>query len=107
MTNIKYHKNLNEIKQECYWDSKMTVDDLQTILNSNNNRDHKKVFSKIIYNSKDKIRALQVFTKEQLREYFKEFKVRYNDKYINQQILVLKSLLLDEHKNIKGLEWKK
>ena len=80
---------------------------MENIINNNNLREVNKVFSKIIYNSKDKLLALSLFTKEQLREQFHSFKVTYNERYITRHLLVLKSLLLNEKVYIKGLEWKK
>jgi len=100
-------ENHEKIIKDCFWDSNITVDDLRGIVVKNNSREMKKLFSKIIYNSKDKLQALQLFTQEQLNEFFSDFKVTYNEKYITKHLLVLKSLLLNEKHNIKGLEWKK
>ena len=99
-------KILENIVKDCYWDYDIDTKDLDSILMDNNLREQQKLFSKIIYNSKDKLLALSVFSTEQLRELFANFKVTYNEKYINRHILVLKSLLLGEKSYIKGLEWK-
>jgi len=85
----------------------MDIGTLKSILESNNRREKHKLFSKIIYNSKEKLLALQLFSKEQLVEFFSEFKVTYNKKYITRHILVLRRLLLNESVYIKGLEWEK
>ncbi len=98
---------LKKIIKECYWDYDIDIRDLQNILASNNKREIKKLFSKILYNSKDKLLALQLFSKQQLRELFDDFKITYNKKYITKHFLVLRSLLLDEKHKIKSLEWKK
>jgi hypothetical protein len=100
-------KVLDRIIKECYWDYNITKDDLKSILASDNKRDMKKVFSKIIYNSKDKLLSLQLFSKQQLHEFFADFKVTYNEKYITNHVLILKTLLLGEKNHIKSLEWKK
>jgi len=100
-------KILKNIIKECYWDSKMDEKKLIAILNSTDDREIKKIFSKIIYNSKDKLMSLSLFSADQLKKAFTNFKVTYNNKYITRHLLVLKSLLLDEKAKIKGLEWKK
>lgn len=99
--------NYKKIIKDCYWDSNITVDDLKSIVANNDPRELKKLFSKIIYNSKDKLQALQLFTQQQLNELFSDFQATYNEKYINRHVLILKSLLLNEKHDIKGLEWKK
>ncbi len=100
-------KVLDRIIKECYWDYNISKDDLNDILNSNNTRDKEKVFSKIIYNSKDKILSLKLFSKQQLEDFFQNFKITYNEKYISKHVMVLKRLLLDDINYIKSLEWKK
>lgn len=100
-------KVLNKIIKECYWDYNITKDDLKLILTSGDKRDMKKVFSKIIYNSKDKLLSLKLFSQQQLVEFFNDFKVTYNEKYISKHVLILKTLLLGEENYIKSLEWKK
>jgi len=107
MTKELEDKTLDKIIKECYWDYNITKDDLREILNSNDDRDIKKLFSKIIYNSKDKLLSLKLFTTTQLEMFFHDFQVTYNEKYISKHILVLKNLLLNEKNNIRSLEWKK
>ena len=96
-----------EIVKECYWDSNITPKELQKLVNSGDFRELKKIFAKIIYNSNDKLKALTIFQKDMLKRLFDDFKITYNDKYIEKHILVLRSLLLGESHKIKGLDWKK
>ena len=104
---MKRDNILNNILKECYWDYNICRNDLEKVLINNDKREIQKLFSKITYNSKDKLLALSLFTLEQLKEQFSIFKVTYNEKYITKHFLVLKALLLNEQINIKGLEWKK
>jgi hypothetical protein len=92
------------IVKECFWDYDMSVEDLKSIQHSDDKEAKRKLFSKIIYNSKDKLSDLMMFKKEELREFFEEFKPTYNEKYITKHVLVLRSLLLGEKVKIKGLE---
>ncbi len=100
---VKYEK----IIKECFWDSNLTVDDLKDIVKKNDTREMQKLFSKIIYNSTDKLQSLQLFSHEQLVKFFLDFEVTYNKKYITKHLLVLKSLLLGEKHHIEGLQWQK
>lgn len=103
---IDKQKILKTIVKECYWDYNVDVDDLKEILENKDKRENKKLFDKIIYNSHDKLQALQLFSRQQQKEFLNDFKVTYNEKYITRHLLVLKSLLLNELTYIKGLEWK-
>ncbi len=96
-----------QIIKECYWDSAITPKELDDIVKSNDTRELQKLFSKIIYNSSDKLRALQIFTKEQLEVCFKNFQVTYNHKYIQKHYKVLANLLLGKKYKVEGLEWQK
>ena len=64
-----------EIIKECYWDSNITPKELQELVNSNNYRELKKIFAKIIYNSNDKLKALTIFKRDQLKRLFDDFKI--------------------------------
>ncbi len=99
--------DLERIKKECFWDTHISAEDLEKIIARQEKRELEKLFSKIIYNATDKLAALSIFSKEQLYEFFDEFKVTYNHKYINRHLLVLRALLLDEKVHIKNLEWEK
>ena len=99
--------DMKRLLQDCFWDLNLDEDDLKQIIKEGNKRELKKLFSRIIYNSQDKLRDLQIFTKDQIREFLADFKVTYNHKYVNRHILIIKSLILGEKHQIKGLEWKK
>ena len=99
--------NYEKIMKDCFWDYNYTEDDLKQIIVNADDREIKKLFSKIVYNATDKLQALQLFSQDQLKECFSAFKVTYNKKYILKHVLVLKSLLLNETHYIKGLEWQK
>ena len=101
------HTLLDTIIKECYWDSNVTRIYIIKTINSNEKRELNKIFSKIIYNAKDKLLALHIFPQSQLEDLFSDFKVTYNKKYITRHLLVLRSLLLNERLKIKGLEWQK
>jgi hypothetical protein len=98
---------LDSIVKECYWDYDIDRDNIIEILKSNNKREIGKLFSKIIYNSTDKLLMLSLFTQEQLQIAFREFKIGYNDRYITKHFLALKYLLLNQKVYIRELEWRK
>lgn len=98
----------SQLIKDCFWDYDVTEDYIREIRNSNDFRQKQMLFSKIIYNSTDKARTLQVvFSKETLQKLFSAFKSSYNHKYIDRHILMLRNILLGENNFIESLEWKK
>ncbi len=97
----------SQLIKDCYWDCNVTVNDIMTILQSDDFRQKQSLFSKIIYNSTDKARTLQVlFNKEMLQRLFSTFESSYNHNYIDRYILILRNILLGENNHIESLAWK-
>ena len=96
------------IIKECFWDYHILPDTLEKILTSNDLRAKQKIFSKIIYNSSNKVAILsQVFDQKTLKKLFDNFVATYNKIYIDKQVLLLRNILLGEKNCIESLEWKK
>ena len=100
--------NYNQILKDCFWDYKITKDEIDNIVKSDDMRLKQKLFSKIIYNSTDKARTLySLFDRKTLEKLFDSFSVSYNQKYIERYVLILKNILLQENNYIESLAWKK
>lgn len=98
----------SRLVKDCFWDYDVTEADIREILQSADLRRKQVLFSKIIYNSTDKARTLQVlFTSEILHTLFAGFKSSYNHKYIDRYVLVLRNILFNETNYIESLAWKK
>jgi hypothetical protein len=94
------------IKKECFWDYDISVEDIKKIFHEGTRQEKKKLFEKIMYISSDKLGDLMLFTKDELKEFFKDFVPSYNVKYVKKHCDVLKYLLLDEQELIEELVWK-
>ena len=100
-------KVIDKIIKDCYWDYNIDSSYIERVLSSGDEREKKKLFEKIIYNSSDKLSALALFDKQLLRKLFSILNVTYNQKYIDRHVRVLQVLLLGKKTYIKGLEWEK
>ncbi|HOJ29419.1 MAG TPA: hypothetical protein PL059_10130 [Spirochaetota bacterium] len=94
------------IKKECFWDYKITPEEIKIIAESGTKEEKKKLFQKIMYNSRDKLGHLMIFKKDELREFFNDFVPAYNTMYLRKHMKVLKYLLLKEHEPVQELAWK-
>jgi hypothetical protein len=100
-------ETITNIIKECYWDYNITENDILKIIDSDDIRLKQKLFTKIVYNSKDKLKGLQIFKSTDLKELFNSMSPVYREKYIKKHILVLRNILLNENNKIESLEWKK
>jgi len=105
--NDKYKNIIAGIIKECYWDYNVDENYIINVVNSDDLRLKQKLFEKIIYNSKDRLKSLQIFKKSDLNNLFDSFTPKYNEKYINRHLMVLRNIFLNETNRIEGLEWKK
>ncbi|MFO7810394.1 MAG: hypothetical protein R6V47_03365 [Candidatus Delongbacteria bacterium] len=100
--------HIERIIKECYWDYKITPDEIINIADGNDNRLKKKLFEKILHNSSRKFYDLEIlFDKVTLKKMFDEFKPGFNSSRSENLIPVLRNLLFGEKNIIKALEWKK
>ena len=74
----------DELAKECFWDYDICGKSIENIIKSNNKIEKRKLFLKFIYNAKDKLRALRLFSKDELREFFDKVEPNSNQKYINR-----------------------
>jgi hypothetical protein len=97
------------IQKECFWDYQITPGEIAEIVNSGSPREKKKLFEKIVYNSKDKLADLMLFSSSDLEMFFRDFVPAFNNRYVKKHIAVLKALLLHVHEGVPvaGLEWRK
>jgi hypothetical protein len=96
-----------KIIKDCYWDYRITQEEIKAVAESDDLRLTMKLFSKIINHSTDRILALSVFSKDDVKYLLLNFKQHYNAEFIERRLLLLRNVLLGEHNFIRGAEWKK
>lgn len=99
--------NYDRILKECFWDYNLTKEDIADTIKSDDYRKKKKLFEKIIYNSTDSLKDLQIFSKQDLKKMFEDLHISYNKNYINKKVKVLKYLLYGDMQDIEDLQWRK
>ncbi len=99
--------DFKRIKQECFWDYDISEEKLLQTLHSKDKKVRQKLFSKILYNSSDKLSDLQMFELQDLKNFFDSINIKHQSRYMQKHILILRSLLFGEDHDIKGLQWRK
>ena len=107
MSEKDYTEIIKAIKRECFWDYNISEDEILHIAVSGSDIAKKKLFAKIIYNSSDKIKSLEIFSRDDLRRLFDSFSPSGHKKFIVKNFYILGNILLGNNNRIKELEWKK
>jgi|ADurb_Total_1213_FD_contig_21_1506442_length_1082_multi_7_in_0_out_0_1 hypothetical protein len=90
-----------KIIKECFWDYSMTPQKIDAIVHSDDKRLKQKLFTKIMHNATDKLAAVMIFKDEDIKELLDAA-----DK-TNDDIKLLRNILLNETNMIERLRWKK
>ena len=98
---------IQKIIDECYWDYGIADDDILNIVETGQFREKQKLFTRILFNSEDKLKSLTVFHDEDLKPLFDSFSTKYNYRLISKHVAALRNILLHENNPVEGIAWKK
>jgi hypothetical protein len=105
MDNTDYSQ-YKRIISDCFWDSNVTVEDIDTMLHSGDLRAEKYLFEKILINSTDILIDLSLFKKDELKTIMKEYKVpTFNYDYIFRRKNIAEVYFFDDPLLIDELKW--
>ncbi len=93
--------------KEIFWGD-YNIDEKKAIDMIKNGSDYEKrfMFGKIMANSKNLIKDLEYFDKEDLKKLLTNFKVpNFNRHYLEKRFCIAKNYFLDEPCEIKELKW--
>ncbi len=96
----------NQLIKDCFWDLNITDKDIDNILNREDFRRKKFLFSKILLNSTNLLIDLKLFKKDELKIMIEEYKVpRFNHDYIFRRKNIVEVYFLDNLLLINELKW--
>ncbi len=104
-------ENINRLRykriiDDCFWDSNITVEDIDKMLHSGNKRAERYLFEKILINSTDILTDLKLFNKDELKTIMKEYKVpTFNYDYIFRRKNIAEVYLFDAPLLVDELKW--
>ena len=108
--NLKEKRNIaKEILKECFWgDIEFNEDDILNIVSGDDFRKNKYLFQKILFNSSDRIFALMIFDKKDLKKLLNdyEFLSSFRKNEIEKRLKLLRNIFFNEKITIPELEWK-
>jgi len=96
----------NQILKECFWEYNFTSSDIENMAKSNDKREMKFLFGKILENSTKMLGSLEVFDQHSLKTLIKEYGVpTFNRDYISRRLNILEYYFLDKPLTINELKW--
>jgi len=105
--NKEVREIIEQIIKECFWDYNFEINDIVKIVKSGSFNEKMFLFQKILSNSSEVLRALRIFSKEDLKKLFNKYKVpQYNKDYLKKRRDIAESVLFDKEIHINGLDWK-
>ena len=98
--------HFKRIINDCFWDSNVTEEDIDTMLHSEDTRAEKYLFEKILINSTNILADLRLFKKDVLKIIMNEYKVpSFNHDYIFRRKNIAEVYFFDEPLLVDELKW--
>jgi len=98
--------DLIRIIKECFWDMKLTANDIVDIANGEDWTQKKYLFRKLLLNSTRVLSDLKIFSQDDLKKLIEEFKVpQFNHDYIFRRHNIVEVYFLDKPLLIDELKW--
>jgi len=101
------HLQYKRIIKDCFWDSNITVEDIDIMFHSGEIRTEKYLFEKILINSTDILTDLKLFKKNELKIIMDNFEVpAFNHDYIFRRKNIAEVYFFDAPLLVEELKWK-
>jgi len=98
--------NYERILKDCFWDLNIKDQDIDDILNQNDLRRKKFLFSKILLNSTRVLIDLKIFKSDELKQMIEEYIVpKFNHDYIFRRKNIAEVYFVNKPLLIEELKW--
>ena len=104
--NISEYSQYDRIIKDCFWDSNLKAEDIDTMLRSGDKRKQKYLFEKVLINSTNMLADLGLFNRDKLLSLMKEYRIpEFNREYIFRRKNAAEVCLFDAPLLIDELKW--
>ena len=96
--------------KEIFWgDYTFDEEGIKRLANSDDYKENLFLFEKILYNSKNLLKDIEIFEKDKLKKILENFEIKssYKKDFALRRLKILRALILGKDEYIKGLSWKK
>ncbi len=96
----------DRVKKECFWDIKISKEEILSAIKGKNKREKQFVFEKILLNSTKMFMDLKYFAKDELEDLLSNFEIpKFNNKYILRRKNLAEVYFFDKELLIDELKW--
>lgn len=107
-TKIEIDRMIDEILKECFWDYSFLKEDIVKIVKSGSFSEKMFLFEKILSNSTNTLKALRIFTREDLKELFNKYSVPvFNNEYMQKKKDIAEFVFFNKKTDISSLKWRR
>jgi hypothetical protein len=108
--NIQYYdiymERYERIIRECFWDLRISDDDIRETLNSDDNRKKRQLFERILLNSSRYLLDLHLFDRENLYGMLGEYQVpKFNHYFAFRRKNIAEVFFFDKELKVEELKW--
>lgn len=104
---VKYDLlNIKHILKECFWDYNFSEEEIIGIVESDNFRLKMFLFQKVIADSTNMLKALKIFSKDDLKKLVKSYKIpQFKHDFLKRRMDIAAFIFFDKKTTIKELCW--
>lgn len=100
------HEYCQRIIQECFWEYKMTEDEILDLAKKGSAQEKYFLFTKILENATDVLKSLRVFSVADQQDLIRRYiPPKFNRFFLERRHKILKYFLLKEQTDIPELRW--
>jgi len=100
------NRTISEILKECFWDYNFSNEDIVKIVKSDSFSEKMFLFQKILSNSTNMLKALRIFTKEDLKELLNKYRVpAFNHEFLQKKKEIAEFVFFNKKTEIASLKW--
>jgi len=97
---------LKNILDDCFWEFDFTEKDVDNLVRNRNKKEQVFLFDKILVNSKQLLRSMEIFDKKDLEELIESYKIpKFNHHFSKRRLNMLEFYFLDKPLTVNELKW--
>jgi hypothetical protein len=98
--------NYERIRKDCFWDLYISDKEIDSILSDEDIRKKTMLFEKILLNSTSLFNDLEIFNKNQLKEFLENYKIpEFNSEYVFRRKNMAEVYFFNKPSLIDELKW--
>jgi len=103
----KTREIIKQILKECFWDYDLIEEDLLEIVKVGDFKKKMFLFQKILSNSTNILKALRIFTRDDLKELFEKYTIpTFKHEFLKKRKGIAESIFFDKENDIYSLSWR-